>query len=123
MNCTFTHLDLSNPATAKEDWAIFKKEWDNYLVQAEAGMITGSRISTPKVNVFNTVLGKDGIRLIENLVDTKNADLDTKVNVLDNNFIGSKNALYERVLFNNKLVQNKNKPIKDFIGRFKEKHI
>lgn len=60
--------------------------------------------------MFNTVIGKDGLRLIKNLVDTKDADLDTKVKALDNYFIGGKNPLYERVQFN-KLVQNKNKPI------------
>lgn len=59
INCTFTPLDLSNPATAAEERAIFKKQWDNYLVLAEAGAIPGTRISTPKVKIamFNTVIG------------------------------------------------------------------
>lgn len=60
MNYTFTPLDLSNPATAKEEWAIFKKQWNTYLVLAEAGKITDIRIGTSKVKIAmcNTVIGK-----------------------------------------------------------------
>lgn len=79
------------------------------------------RISTPKVKIpmFNTVMGKDGLRMIEKLVDTKTADLVPIVKALENYFIVSTNPLYERFQFN-KVVQNKNEPIKDLIERLKE---
>lgn len=86
-------------------------------------MITGTKISTrtPKVKIamFNTVICKDGLILIEKLVDTKNADLDTTVKALGNYFIVSQNSFYERFQFN-KIVQNKNEPNKYFIVRLKE---
>lgn len=44
-------------------------------------MTTGTRISTPKFKIamFHTVRGKDGLKLIEKLVDTKISDLHTMV--------------------------------------------
>lgn len=60
--------DTSNPATTKE-LGICKKQCVNYLVITEVDLLAGTRINTSKLKaaMFNTVIAKDGLRLVGNL--------------------------------------------------------
>ena len=114
-------LDLTDNAVAAENWQVFKRQWENYITLAESGALSGTRLSTPKLKLamFNTVIGREGLRLIEKLVDIENSTLNQIIEALDKYFVGIKNSVYERFKFNT-LMQHSGESVNDFLGRLKE---
>jgi hypothetical protein len=102
-------LDLNDPALITENWEVFKKQWKNYLILAEAGALGGTRLSTPKLKMamFSSVIGRDGLRLMERVIDLNESTLDQVIDALDKYFwalrIPCMNDLFLMVLFKSQM--------------------
>lgn len=72
--------------------------------------------------MFTTVKGHDGLHLIERIIDLNESNLDQVIGALNKHFLGTKNSLYKRFVFNG-IVKKTDNSIRDFIGCLKSKHV